>query len=51
MTEGDLSYRIGTYAITGANPPEQGRFVNILRRQADGTWKVFVSVFGSDKPK
>lgn len=48
--EGDLAYQIGTYAIKDANPPEEGKFVNILKRQADGTWKVSVSIFNSDKP-
>ena len=48
--EGDLAYQVGTFAISGANPSEQGKFVNILRRQADGTWKVTVSIFNSDKP-
>ena len=48
--EGDLAYQIGTFAITGAEPSEQGKFVNVLKRQADGTWKVAVSIFNSDKP-
>ena len=48
--EGDLAYQIGTYAVEGANPPEQGKFLNILKRQADGTWKVAVSAFNSDGP-
>ena len=48
--EGDLAYEIGTFAVTGTNPPEQGKFVNILRRQSDGTWKVTVSIFNSDTP-
>jgi ketosteroid isomerase-like protein len=49
--EGDLAYQVGTYALTGANSPEQGKFVNILKRQTDGTWKVSVSIFNRDKPK
>ena len=49
--QGDLAYQVGTYAIAGANPPEQGKFVNILKRQADGTWKVSVSIFNSDQPQ
>ena len=49
-TEGDLAYQVGTYAVTGADQAEQGKFVNILRRQADGTWKVTVSIFNSDRP-
>lgn len=48
--EGNIAYEIGTYAVADANPPEQGKFVNILKRQADGTWKVSVSIFNSDKP-
>jgi ketosteroid isomerase-like protein len=47
--EGDMAYQIGTYAISDANPPEQGKFVNILKRQADGSWKVAVSIFNSDR--
>jgi ketosteroid isomerase-like protein len=48
--DGDLAYQIGTYAIEGANPPEKGKFLNVLKRQADGTWKVAVSMFNSDAP-
>jgi uncharacterized protein (TIGR02246 family) len=48
--EGNLAYQVGTFAITGTSPTEQGKFVNILRRQTDGTWKVTVSIFNSDKP-
>lgn len=48
--EGDLAYQIGTFSIADTNPPEQGKFVNILKRQADGTWKVAVSIFNSDRP-
>ena len=48
--EGDMAYQVGTFAITGTNPPEQGKFVNVLRRQTDGTWKVAVSIFNGDRP-
>jgi ketosteroid isomerase-like protein len=48
--EGDLAYQVGTFAISGTNPAEQGKFLNILKRQADGTWKVAVSMFNSDRP-
>ena len=46
--DGDLAYEIGTFAVEDTNPPEQGKFVNILKRQTDGTWKVTVSIFNSD---
>ena len=48
--DGNLAYEIGTYAVTGANPPEQGKFLNILKRQADGSWQIAVSIFNSDGP-
>jgi len=48
--EGDLAYQVGTFAITGMDSPEQGKFVNVLKRQSDGTWKVAVSIFNSDRP-
>lgn len=49
--EGDLAYQVGTYAIADADPPEQGSFVNILKRQPDGTWKVSVSIFNNSTPE
>jgi uncharacterized protein (TIGR02246 family) len=48
--DGDLAYQVGTFAVTGSNADEQGKFVNVLKRQADGTWKVAVSIFNSDRP-
>lgn len=45
---GDMAYQIGAYAIEGSEPQEKGKFVNILIRQADGSWKVKVSIFNSD---
>lgn len=48
--EGDLAYQVGTFAISNANPSEEGKFLNILKRQADGTWKVAVSMFNGDTP-
>lgn len=48
--EGDLAYQVGTFAIADSDPPEQGKFVNVLKRQPDGSWKVCVSIFNSDKP-
>ncbi len=46
--EGDMAYQVGTYAIENSYPPERGKFVNVLKRQTDGTWKVRVSIFNSD---
>ncbi|WP_421726285.1 YybH family protein [Bauldia sp.] len=46
-TEGDLIYQVGTFAISDGS---QGKFLNIFKRQADGSWKVAISTFNSDKP-
>jgi uncharacterized protein (TIGR02246 family) len=48
--EGDLTYQASTFTIPDARTPYQGKFVEILRRQEDGSWKVAVSIFNSDKP-
>ncbi len=45
---GDLAYAIGTYAL--ARPaPDRGKFVEIYRRQADGSWKCVADMFSSDQ--
>jgi uncharacterized protein (TIGR02246 family) len=48
--EGDLAYQVGTYVITDTKTPDQGKFVNIFRRQQDGSWKLQVAIFNNDKP-
>jgi ketosteroid isomerase-like protein len=46
---GDLAYAIGTYAF--ANPPiDKGKFFDVWKKQADGSWKAVVSTFNSDLP-
>ena len=46
--DGDLAYQVGTFAISGTTPSEQGKFLNVLKRQADGSWKVAITMFNSD---
>ena len=46
--EGDLAYQVGTYAITDTKTPDQGKFVNIFRRQQEGSWKILVAIYNSD---
>jgi uncharacterized protein (TIGR02246 family) len=52
----DLAYVLGTYTMTlsppGAPGPvkESGKFVTILRKQADGQWLCGVDMFSSDLP-
>jgi ketosteroid isomerase-like protein len=48
--EGDLAYQVGTYAIRDAKTPDEGKFVNIFRRQQDGSWKIHLAIYNNDKP-
>lgn len=48
--EGDMAYQVGAFAIDDSDPPEKGKFVNVLKRQPDGSWKVAISIFNSDLP-
>ncbi len=52
---GDLAYAIGTYEITvdasEDNPvSEIGKWVVVLKKQSDGTWKHVVGIFNTDQP-
>ena len=52
----DLAYVLGTYSMTitpsGAPEPikDSGKFVTILRKQADGQWLCVADMFSSDLP-
>jgi ketosteroid isomerase-like protein len=48
--EGDLAYQVATYAFESKTAPDEGKFLEIFRRQQDGTWKVYVCIYNSDKP-
>jgi hypothetical protein len=52
----DLAYVLGTYNMTivppGAPGPvkDNGKFVTVVRRQADDRWLVAMGMFSSDMP-
>ncbi|UCD39244.1 MAG: nuclear transport factor 2 family protein [Fidelibacterota bacterium] len=51
---GDLGWTWGTYEVKSPGAPEgpalsSGNYVNVWRKQADGSWKVIVDI-GSKKP-
>jgi ketosteroid isomerase-like protein len=48
--DGDIAYQVATYAFVDTKTPDQGKFVEIFRRQRDGTWKVYLTIYNSDKP-
>ncbi|HEY9014948.1 MAG TPA: hypothetical protein VIM84_07790, partial [Gemmatimonadales bacterium] len=52
---GDLAYTVGHYRLTAvpkekANPgmADEGKFVEILKQQPDGTWKYVVDIYNSN---
>jgi uncharacterized protein (TIGR02246 family) len=52
---GDLAYDRGTYSVTvtpvGAAPIDvRGKYLTILRKQADGSWKIQRDMWNSDLP-
>ena len=52
---GDIGYSQGTYELTMNDPKgkpvsDRGKYVEIWKKQADGTWKCAVDTFNSDLP-
>ena len=52
---GDIGYSQGTYELTMNDPKGQpvtdrGKYVEIWKKQADGSWKCAVDTFNSDLP-
>lgn len=53
---GDLAYTRGTYSMTFVIPgvatpiDERGKFLQIFRKQGDGSWKMAREIYNSDLP-
>ena len=47
---GDLAYSWGTYSLESGEISDAGNVVEILNRQADGSWKIRLSIYNSDNP-
>jgi len=53
---GDIAYVYGTYSMTtavsdvGEPVVDRGKYIEIWRRQEDGSWKVALDIFNSDMP-
>ena len=52
---GDFAYVSGTYEetmtdVSGKPVKDRGKYVEIFKKQADGTWKVVVDIWNSDLP-
>lgn len=52
---GDLAYATGTYELSlkdaeGNTVSDNGKFLDVWKKQADGSWKVVAGAFNSDLP-
>lgn len=55
---GDLAYAVGTYRMTltpkeaGAKPlpTEEGKYIEVLKKQADGSWKIIYDIWNANTP-
>jgi uncharacterized protein (TIGR02246 family) len=48
--EDNLAYQWATYYLEGGEQPDAGKFVEIYKQQADGSWKIRLTIFNSDNP-
>jgi ketosteroid isomerase-like protein len=53
---GDLAYVVGAYQMTskdaqGKAVSDNGKFVEVWKKQADGKWKTVADIFNSDLPQ
>ena len=47
---GDLAYQWTAYSLEGGEESDAGQLVEVFNRQADGSWKIRLSIFNSDNP-
>lgn len=48
--EGDLAYQSAAYSFESSEGSDAGKFVEVYKRQADGSWKIQLTIFNSDNP-
>lgn len=54
--QGNLAYEVGTFTRTWTPPGSEasvsdaGKYVNVYKRQADGSWKCAASIWNLDQP-
>jgi uncharacterized protein (TIGR02246 family) len=56
VSKDDLAYSQGTYSVTGTDPKtkkvmaETGRYVEVYKKQADGSWKIVEDINSPEAP-
>jgi ketosteroid isomerase-like protein len=46
---GDWAYQWLNYTLEAETVSDSGRVIEVLRRQSDGSWKIHLSIFNSDR--
>ena len=48
-TDGKIGYLVGRYRLpaTAEDPPDSGKYVMCLKREADGSWKLTADIWNS----
>jgi len=54
-SSGDIAYTTGAYQLTmndagGKSVPDHGKYLEVWKKQADGSWKVVADIWNSDLP-
>ena len=53
-SDGDLAFNIGNVSMDqpsgGGMATVQGKYLDVYRRQRDGSWKVIATMYNTDKP-
>ena len=54
-SDGGLGYHVGQYSADvptedGGTTKQKGKYIDIYKRLADGSWKIHVTIFNSDNP-
>jgi uncharacterized protein (TIGR02246 family) len=53
-SDGNLAYHVGRFAVdvptAGGTRKERGKYVDIYKRQKNGSWKIAVTIYNSDLP-
>jgi ketosteroid isomerase-like protein len=53
-SDGDFAFNIGSTSIDqpsgGGTAKVKGKYLDVYRRQKDGSWKIFATMYNTDKP-
>ena len=50
---GDLGYTLGDYTLksaSGGGVVDNGKYLTVWKKEADGSWKVLLDMFNTDRP-